>query len=286
MLQDVEHLEHHHPATWRRVAGDLVAAIVGPQWLAASRAVGGQILSTEQSTVGLYVLTHLARHFAVVELVRTADRQPLQAVGHVRVEHPRARAFEFAVRIEIELAPGRAQREFLARLDPPHVGLGPELVDVRPHREALARVANRRCEHIGPRQAPVFTDRLVVGQQAARDHDRLVADLVDATAQLEAETIAKFALDEVLPHGLGDRRRRAGVEIQKPMHALVGQVQVQAAETRDARHAGIDHALHQRAGDRRVDRVTALHQRDGPGFHRLGLRRDDHSVGHLPSTLQ
>jgi len=58
-------------------------------------------------------------------------------------------------------------------------------------------------------------------------------------------------------------------------------MEMQGAETGDAGHAGVHHPLHQRASDGRIHRVAAALQDQGAGFHCLGLRRDDHSVGYV-----
>ena len=55
---------------------------------------------------------------------------------------------------------------------------------------------------------------------------------------------------------------------------------LQAAETGDAAHQGIDHGLREGASQRGVKRVAAVLQGARAGFNGIGLRRDDHGLGH------
>ena len=70
------------------------------------------------------------------------------------------------------------------------------------------------------------------------------------------------------------------MEVEAAVHALARQVEVEGAEAGDAAHLRVDRGLHQRADDRRVDRVAAVPERQRAGLDGLGLGRADHAVGH------
>ena len=156
--------------------------------------------------------------------------------------------------------------------------VGPPVVDVRPHRPAALRPGDRGLDDARPRQAAVLLVRLVVHLEVGRRADRLVADVVHPALQDEAVAVARLALDQVGPHvgPRAERRRRMGVDVA--VELLARHVDAAAAETGDAAHQRIDHALHQRAGDAGIDGIAAFAQHVGAGLGRFGLRGDDHRL--------
>ena len=71
----------------------------------------------------------------------------------------------------------------------------------------------------------------------------------------------------------------AAVKVDELVDAPGGQVDLQAAEARDARHQRVDHPR-EGAGDRAVHRVAARAHDERPGFGGLGLCRADHAPPH------
>jgi hypothetical protein len=66
--------------------------------------------------------------------------------------------------------------------------------------------------------------------------------------------------------------------IDVAVELLARHVDAATAETGDAAHQRINHALDQRAGDAGIDRVAALAQDVGTRLGRLGLRGNDHRL--------
>ena len=161
--------------------------------------------------------------------------------------------------------------------------LGPELVHVRPHHEPGLGVLDGGLTDLGPRQGAELALGLPVSSQASRHRHRLIADVVDVPAQDEAEAVARLALDQVSPHVGPGRGRGPAVKIDEGVDAPPGQVELETSEAGDAGHHGIDHALHERAGDGGVDGVPATAEGLGSGLDGLRLGGDDHSVGHRDS---
>jgi hypothetical protein len=107
---------------------------------------------------------------------------------------------------------------------------------------------------------------------AARRADGEMAELVDAAFEQESEAVARLAAQLVLPHVRLRGVRGAGVELDDLMDALAGHVELHRAEAADAAHQRIDHALHEGAGDRRVDGIAAALQHRRAGLDRFRLR--------------
>jgi hypothetical protein len=131
----------------------------------------------------------------------------------------------------------------------------------------------------------VPAQRLGQARDRARHADALVAAVVDPALKHVAVAVARLAQEQVLPLVLAHAGARAGVELDHLLPVLAGQVHEHRAGTADAAHHRVDHALHQRAGDRRVHRVAAgaEHVAAGLGGHRLGT--DDHPSHQVSSPI-
>jgi hypothetical protein len=70
------------------------------------------------------------------------------------------------------------------------------------------------------------------------------------------------------------------------MRPACGTEDLQGGDPADAAHHRIDHALRQRTGQRRVQRVAAGGEHRSAGLHRLRLRRDDHGARGGEATLR
>ena len=273
MLEDVQHLEQHHPAAGRPVARDPVATVRAPERGVARGAPAAQILRAEQPVVLAHVLHDGVRDLALVEhLVAVLGDQP-QGVAEIAIHHAVAHALGRAVGPAVERARGRRERQPLVVRSPAHLPvLRPPGPDVRAHRPAALRPRDRRLQDLLPRQPPVLAMRVAVGAQAGRRADGLVADVVHAPAQDEAVAVARLRLDAVGPHVGAHRERGGRVEVDVAVEAGGGHRDAAAPEARDAAHQRVHHALHEGAGHRGVHRVAARLQdlRAGLGGLRLG----------------
>ena len=286
ILQNVEHLQDHDPAARRLVAGNAVVAIVRPQRFGPDGLVVFEVLVGEQSAVRSHVGGDLLGHLAGIEDIGATFRDAAQGVRHIRVLEYAADLLKLVIFIEIDAAAGWSRTHFVAAGDTTVIVLlGPVTIDIRPDDEAILGIFDGWRADVFPVHRAVLFDSLIIGLQAARDHDRLVADLVNPVLQEEAETVAGFADDQIFPHIFAYRCRRAGVEVDESVKPLLRQVEMHGAESGNAAHLRVDDVLHQRAGDRGVDGVATLHHDDGAGLDRLGLGCRDNSARHVRLAL-
>ena len=68
------------------------------------------------------------------------------------------------------------------------------------------------------------------------------------------------------------------MEVDTPVDALVGEINLQISETGDAAHLRVDHPRDKATGDRCVDGVTSCAQYRRACFDRFGLSGDHHAA--------
>lgn len=117
--------------------------------------------------------------------------------------------------------------------------------------------------------------------------DGLVADVVQAALDAEAETVARLTLQQVLPHVCASAKRRGSVEVHILVNAGFWSVYDGRAEAANAAHQRIHHGLHKGAGDCRVDRAPACPQDFNARLGRFRLRTAHHSfAAHVDSCIK
>ena len=204
-----------------------------------------------------------------------------QGADQVRVVDASPRAVQLAVRIEVDAPARLAVAQAIIGVDAAgDVAADPESVDVGADDEAGLGVGDGRGHHVGPGHGAVLRLGFGIGLEAAGDGDGLVAHVVAAVPEDEAEAVAHLPHNLVGPHLGGGGGGGAAVEVDAGVDASLRQIELHAAEAGDAGHLGVHHALHEGAGDGGVDGVAAVTQDDGAGLHRFRLGRHDHAAGH------
>ena len=227
MLEDMQHLEHHDAAAGRRVGRDAVAAVFAPQRFVVLGRGAAQVFEGQQAAAAFHVGGDGPCDFAPVEHLDAVLRDAPECPRHVGVLEDRAGLAQGAAIVEIDPPPRGREAQALDVVDQAEGLLaGPELVDVGPDHEAVLGVADGRRECVLPVERAVAAQRLVIGLEAARRGDRLVTEVVDLAAQLEAEAVLRLPFDEVGPHLRPRLGRRPAVEVEAAVHAPPGQVEV------------------------------------------------------------
>ncbi|XQU71072.1 hypothetical protein OJJOAM_003861 [Cupriavidus sp. H18C1] len=285
LLEDRQHLQQHRAAAGRPVGGDAAVAVAANQRRGAHGLVAGQVLPRQQRAVFAHVGDDLFGDLAQIERVDAAGRDPLQRVGIVAVLQRGADRMRRTVGAAIQLPAAFAEGQALAVAGAAQRRLvDPERIHAGAHEVAVARPLDRRLHHLLPRQPAVAAMQRLQAAQRARRGDRLVADVVEAVLDEEAEAVARFAFQQVGPHVGARGRRRGGMEVDVFVRAAAGHIDGGGAEARDAAHQRIDHGLRQGAGDRGIGRIAARAQDLDAGLRRFGLRAGHHSTtGHCLS---
>ena len=146
-FEDVQHLQGGDALAIGRQFKDFVAPVVGGDRLDPFRAMAGQVLVAEETTVLLHIAGNRPGHLALVEDVPASPRDLLIGIRQGRIAEHVALAGGTAAGSE-DLLESRIARE-------PGDAALPVIGDDLGHRESLPGVTDRRVENFGHGQPAV-----------------------------------------------------------------------------------------------------------------------------------
>ena len=254
-----QHAEDHQrrqPLAVRRALDHLGAVIVEPDRVdpVGDLAAGGEIVERVQPALGLEQADQRLRHRALVEGSGAMGGDVAQPGAELRLGMPVADRRDPAAGQEHGAAAGVAGQE--AGI------LGPVPGDARRHRIALLGIEDGAGEQPVERQRPVLFMQPAPGRDRARHRHRMRAALRDRRQALGRQRLRR------------GRARGAAAAVQRQRVAPGRGVEHEAVAA-DAGHVGFGHALHRDRGQRRVDRVAAIHQHLEPRGRGQRMRGGD-----------